>query len=68
MPPSNKRPPPLQKPNVESFFTFLAISQPKMVLFSFRKNLLKGGNVPFKAAKLAKAHGRLLCFKVDYSP
>ncbi len=53
-------PPPLPKANVESFFTFLAISQPKMVRFSFRKKLLRGGNVPFKAVKLANAHGRLL--------
>ena len=39
---------------------FLVISQPKMVRFSFRKKLRRGGNALFQTMKLANAHGRLL--------
>ena len=41
-------------------FNVLAISQPKIVRFSFRKKLLEGENVLFMGIKLANAHGRLL--------
>ncbi len=53
-------PPPRTRPHARSFLTFLAISQPKMARFSFRKKLLEGKHVLFKAIKLANAHGRLL--------
>ena len=62
----NKGPPPINapplppRPHVKSIFAFLAISQPKMVRFSFCKKLLKGENALFKAIKFANAHGRLL--------
>ena len=64
----NKRPLPINAPPPPpialngSFLTFLALSQAKMVRFSFRKKLLKGKNVLFEAIKLANAHGRLLGF------
>ncbi len=38
--------PPLLTPGLLGFKTFLAISQPKIVRFSFCKKLLEGENVP----------------------
>ncbi len=60
--PINAPPPTTQSPKWVFLFllTFLAVSQAKMVRFSFRKKLLKGKNALFEAIKLANAHGRLL--------
>ena len=51
----NKRPLPInapphnQDPHLSLLFMFSAISQPKMIRFSFCKKLLKGGNALFQA-------------------
>ena len=44
------------------FLTFLPISQRKMTRFSFRKKLLEGKHVLFKAIKLANLLGVFTVF------
>ncbi len=41
-------PPPQTRPHARSILTFLAISLPKMVRFSFRKKLLEGKNATWR--------------------
>ena len=57
--PAIKCPSPTPHGNAGSFFTFLAVSWPKMVRFSFRKKLLAAGNVLLMPIQLANDHGRL---------